>query len=90
MNGKLPENSVVKVNGLKKGYKDKNAVDGVYFGIESDTLFCLLGPNGILTNFLFNSQVLEKQLPFTCLLDSMSLLLEMQLFLETQLLPILI
>lgn len=46
INGKLPQNSVVTVNGLKKVYKDKSAVDGVYFGIESDTLFCLLGPNG--------------------------------------------
>ncbi len=37
---------MVEVNGLKKSYGDKQAVDGVSFSVKKGEIFGILGPNG--------------------------------------------
>jgi ABC-2 type transport system ATP-binding protein len=39
-------NIMVEVNGLKKRYGDKQAVDGVSFSVKKGEIFGILGPNG--------------------------------------------
>ncbi len=46
VNGKMSDNKVIVVKGLKKYFGKVKAVNGISFDVRQGEVFCLLGPNG--------------------------------------------